>query len=188
MTKAEWRKALRALHEGAAERDRQSALLCGHILASRLFADARVIGGYMPLAREADVTPVLNAALAQGKVLALPRCGQPPQMTLRRVSSLAELVSGPYGLLEPSADAPVIAPGEIDLLLVPLEGVDERGMRLGKGGGYYDCLLKEPCGAALGCALSWQKTKRLPADDWDKPLDALADQDGIHYFTQRHGL
>lgn len=188
VTKAEWRKYLRSLHAGTAERDRQSALLCSHILTSGLFADAKVVSGYMPLAREVDVTPVLNAALAQGKVLALPRCDQPPHMTLRRVAALAELTPGPYGLLEPPADAPILAPGDVDLLLVPLEGIDERGMRLGKGGGYYDCLLNGKCGVTLGCALTWQKTKRLPADVWDKPLDALADQDGIHYLPQRHVL
>lgn len=182
MNKREWRALLRSRHEGADARDAQSALLCQHILNSDEYKAAHVIGGYMPLPREADVLPVLRDALAQGKTLALPLCGQPPRMTLRRVNTLETLIPGAYGILEPRSDTEMIPVEQVDLLLVPLEGIDQDGYRLGKGGGYYDCLLAGAKIKTIGCALTWQWADHLPQDRWDQPLYACADKVGLHYF------
>lgn len=184
MSKQELRAYLRSLHRGQAARDAESEKLCRHILESEWFRHARVIGGYMALPREADVTPVLAEAIRQGKTLALPLCGDAPQMTLRRVASLEELAVGAYGILEPAAKLDVIPVRDVDLLLVPLEGIDRNGFRLGKGGGYYDCLLAENPVRTIGCALSWQWTEDVPHDPWDIPLTACADHAGIHHFDR----
>lgn len=181
--KAALRRELRARHQGREARDRESALLCRRILCSDLYRHARIVGGYMPLLREADVTPVLEDVLASGRTLALPLCGQAPHMTLRHVASLEDLVPGAYGILEPAADAPILPAEELDLLLIPLEGIDSTGMRLGKGGGYYDCLLSGRNIRTLGCALSWQWAPSIPKESWDRPLFACADRDGIHVFS-----
>ena len=178
------RRQLRALHGGEAARQAESGAICRHILQSERYRKARVIAGYVPLIWEADVTAVLRQALQDGKILALPLCGTPPHMTLRRVVSLEALIPGAYGIPEPPAEAPVVPLETVDLLLTPLEGVDERGFRLGKGGGYYDCLLAECSVPSLGCALSWQRVHRLPADAWDRPLTACADARGIHDFNR----
>lgn len=182
MNKKALRQYLRTQHQGLAERDRQSLLLCRCIVESEMYRAARVIGGYMPLPREADITPVLQDALRQGKTLALPLCGDAPHMTLRCVRSLDELVPGAYGILEPRADAPMIPVQEIDLLLVPLEGIDRQGFRLGKGGGYYDCLLAAAEIPTLGCALTWQWMEAVPHEAWDVPMKACADCRSIHDF------
>lgn len=185
MTKREWRKHLRSLHEGREARDRQSAALCRHIIGCDSYKSARVIGGYMPMEHEADILPVLQDALEQGKILALPLCGQPPHMTLHRVDSLDELAPGAYGIPEPMQSAEQVAAEELDLLLVPLEGIDSTGVRLGKGGGYYDRLLADADVTTIGCALKWQWTQRLPSESWDRPLDACADEEGVHVFVNK---
>ena len=181
MTKHKLRSWLRTQYKGADVRAKESALLCDHILRSQLFQNANVIGGYMPLQREADVTAIMEAALQQGKTLVLPVCQKPPIMTMRVVTSLRELRSGAYGIMEPPEHAPSISPCEIDLLLVPLEGVDRNGYRLGKGGGYYDHLLAQADIQTVGCAMSWQWTAFVPRDPWDKKLCAVADHTGIHW-------
>ncbi|MEE9253872.1 MAG: 5-formyltetrahydrofolate cyclo-ligase [Pseudomonadales bacterium] len=69
-------------------------------------------------------------------------------------------------------------PWTLDVVLVPLVAFDERGHRLGMGGGFYDRSLefaqafRRPwlVGLAHGC----QRTRSLPADAWDIPLDAIA--------------
>lgn len=139
----------------------------------------------MPMLREADVTEVLQDALRTGKTLALPLCGKAPCMTLRRVDSLEKLVPGAYGIPEPPADSEEISADRVNLLLVPLEAIDPNGMRLGKGGGYYDRLLAGKQVCTLGCALSWQQLAQVPRDPWDKQLDACADMTGIHFFDIR---
>ena len=179
------KKALRRLVRtrfDAASRNVQSERICSHVLAWEVYRRAKVIGGYMPMGHEADVTPILWDALTQGKTLALPRCGCAPEMTFHRVGALEELACGAYGLKEPAPSAPLVAPEEIDLLLTPLEAIDRQGMRLGKGGGYYDRLLGLCPVPALGIALSWQWVEEVPAQPWDRPLTAAADEEGIHLF------
>lgn len=180
--KAALRKVLRSLHGGMQERAEQSVCICRHIIASPWYAQARVIGGYVPLKWEADVTAVLQHALCSGRTLALPLCGEAGRMTLRRVRSLEELIPGAYGIPEPMEDTEIIDPAEVGLLLTPLEGIEDSGLRLGKGGGYYDRLLAGCDVRSMGCALSWQWVERIPANEWDVRLRACADRDGIHYF------
>lgn len=179
--KAAIRKAVRSAFSQE-KREMESRLICRHVLACAEYGRARVIGGYMPMKHEADITPILLDALSRGKTLALPRCQTPPEMTFHRISSLDELQPGAYGLLEPAADAPVIAPEEIGLLLAPLEALTRQGMRLGKGGGYYDCLLAKKDISTMGAVLSWQWVEALPASPWDRPLVSAADAQGIHRF------
>lgn len=173
------RQTVRARFPGSDERDRESCAICAHVLAWPAYRRARVVAGYMPLPREADVTPILADALQAGKALLLPRVEGERRMTLRRITSLDGLTVNRWGLLEPPEDAPIAPAGEAELLLVPLEAIDPRGMRLGKGGGYYDTLLERETGATLGVALSWQRVERVPEEGWDKPLDAVVGADGI---------
>ena len=86
--------------------------------------------------------------------------------------------------MEPVENAPVVDTGTIDLLLVPLEGISSSGVRLGKGGGYYDRLLAACPALTLGAALSWQWTEDIPRERWDRPLHACTDLGGIHIFCQ----
>lgn len=181
--KAALRRAIRARFPGKAQRDAQSERICHAIAQSPLFYCANVIGGYMPMAREADITPLLRLALAQGKTLLLPKVEGTRQLSMRRIDSLSALVCGAYGIAEPPADSPVVSPDTMNLLLTPLEGIDPAGIRLGKGGGYYDALLPLKNGVALGCALPWQWVAQVPRESWDIPLDACTDGEEIRYFA-----
>lgn len=184
MTKGELRRALRAASPGGEARDRESLLLCAHVTDWEPYRRARVVGGYMPLPWEADITPLLLDALREGKTLALPRCLEGGGLCFHRVNGLDGLRRGAYGLPEPGEDAPVVGAGEIELLLVPLEGISASGVRLGKGGGYYDRLLAACPALTLGAALSWQWTEDIPRDPWDRPLYACACAEGIRIFRQ----
>lgn len=186
--KAALRREVRALYPGAEERDRQSKALCGHVAAWRAYREARVIGGYVPLKREADVTPLLRDALARGKTLVLPRVEENGAMTFRRVESLQSLVSGAFGIPEPARESAAVEIAAVDLLLVPLEAIDPSGMRLGKGGGYYDRVLPDFEGVSAGMAMSWQWVERVPCRAWDMRLDAAVDCRGVHVFGKTGGL
>lgn len=179
------RRAVRARYPGARARDEESGRICAHVLVWPAYRRARVLAAYMPLAWEADVTPILADALRSGKTLLLPRVEGERRMTLRRVDSLEALEINRWGLPEPPETAEIVPAGAAELLLTPLEAVDPRGVRLGKGGGYYDALLEETTGVTLGVALSWQRVERVPRDEWDKPLDAVADAEGIHMEGMR---
>lgn len=178
------RRLVRARCPNAFEQAQQSAAICRHVMAWPTYQAASCVGAYMPLRREANITPLLQDLLERGGVLALPRVEEKGRMTMRRVTSLQALVPGQYGLLEPAPDTPCVATGTLALLLVPLEAIDATGMRLGKGGGYYDRLLETVNCTTLGIALLSQWVAYVPADPWDKPLCAVADARGIHLFPK----
>lgn len=176
------RRRVRSDFPGQADRAEQSQSLCRHVLAWTAYRQARVVGGYMPMPWEADVTPVLVDALASGKTLVLPRCEGPGEMSFRQVSSLEEMRPGCYGLLEPDPGAAVVPVEKIELMLVPLEAITPKGVRLGKGGGYYDRIMTHFSGVTLGMVLQHQWVKDLPVEEWDHPLNAGADMLGIYLF------
>ena len=180
--KAALRRAIRSRFPGADVRRAESEAMCRHIFAWECYRQAETVGAYIPLRREADVTAVMLDVLASGRGLALPRVDGEGHMTLRRVRSLEELVPGAYGIPEPGGDTEIIPLSAVSLLFVPLEGIDHRGMRLGKGGGYYDRLLEDSPVMTLGAVMSWQWEEHLPAMPWDRPLRAAADCRGIHLF------
>lgn len=183
-SKQSLRKAVRQAFPGESCRRAESLQMLRHIMAWPVYQQARVLGGYMPMPHEADGIPLMQAALAQKKVLVLPRCGAMGEMTFRRVTSLTELSPGAYGLLEPSKEAPLVPVEEIDLLLTPLEALSHQGWRLGKGGGYYDRVLPRLGGCSLGLVLSHQWNEEIPRDPWDIPLKAAADFRGVMIFNE----
>jgi 5-formyltetrahydrofolate cyclo-ligase len=84
---------------------------------------------------------VLEAALAFGKQLLLPRCGPGGTMTVHPVERLEELHPGAFGILEPGPEAETAELRQLDLILIPGLAFDAQGHRLGRGKGYYDRFL-----------------------------------------------
>lgn len=89
-----------------------------------------------------------------------------------------------YGIAEPDfAKGQRVSPKFIGAIGLPLVAFDERGNRLGMGGGYYDRTLAfmsreghKP--TLIGCAFEFQQVRLLPAESWDIPLRMIA--------TERH--
>lgn len=80
---------------------------------------------------------------------------------------------------------PVGEPGVPDMLLVPLLAWDGQGRRLGYGGGYYDRTLAALPGCrTIGCAYAAQQVAEVPAGPHDRPLDAVATEEGLTSFSR----
>jgi len=83
------------------------------------------------------------------------------------------LAAGPYGLLEPVGPRlGRIAVASADTVLVPALAVDRRGVRLGRGGGYYDRTLVLAARSARLVAVvrDCEVVPELPADPHDVPM------------------
>ena len=85
------------------------------------------------------------------------------------------MVTGKYGLPEPGPDCPAADEELVQtrtLHLVPGVAWDLRGVRLGRGGGFYDRLLEHVSGPVCGVYYSCQRsTADLPAEAHDRMLD-----------------
>jgi 5-formyltetrahydrofolate cyclo-ligase len=121
--------------------------------------------------------PDLLEPWPEGKRIILPRVVG-PTVCLHAVENHAELVEGSFGVLEPAPNAP-IAEAKADLILVPGLAFDRSGVRLGRGGGYYDRLLSKFDGLRVGVCFEELVLERIPAEPHDMCMDFLITPAGI---------
>ncbi|MDO5101071.1 MAG: 5-formyltetrahydrofolate cyclo-ligase [Eubacteriales bacterium] len=169
--KKQLRKEISARLEAmsAKRRGSESEQLVRQLIDLPAFRQAAVLYGYYPMKTEVDLRPLLEAALAAGKIVALPRIekkdNEKPLMHFYRITSLADVRSGFYGIQEPIGNEPVTAAG---LMLVPGLAFTEDGRRLGHGGGFYDrYLAKHHEMETVAAMFSAQLVEELPTEAHD---------------------
>jgi 5-formyltetrahydrofolate cyclo-ligase len=164
---------------------RRDALLAGErasaaeVIATRglplAIEPGRIVSGFMPLKTEINPLPLMRKLAGAGAQLALPTIdGRGKPLIMRAFAFGDELASGQWGIREPRADAPEIAP---DVLLVPLLAFDRRGHRIGYGAGYYDMTITKiramkPI-VAVGIAFAAQEIAEVPVTPRDARLDLV---------------
>ena len=157
---------------GLTEQDRAIAFSQVPTPLSVFFRAGNIVAGYVAKDSEANPAALLAAAHARGCITALPHViSRAVPMQFLRWSPGDPLVAGPFGLLQPVADAEVVSP---NVVLVPLVAFDNRLMRLGQGAGHYDRALSILADAtAIGVAWSIQHAPAIEAEPWDVPMDAI---------------
>mgnify|MGYP002725587682 CR=1 FL=1 len=140
----------------------------------------QTIAGYWPIADEIDVRPLMTKIHEAGRSVVLPVVVKPEQpLAFRPWRPDMALEEGAFGTYHPGSEEPEVSP---DALLVPLLAFDDRGFRLGWGGGFYDHTLAGLRAAgpvtAIGAAYHGQMVDHVPHDTGDEPLDwIITDED-----------
>jgi 5-formyltetrahydrofolate cyclo-ligase len=168
-------------------------------LAERLslthaFQRAERLAAYWAADGEMDPQPLMQRAWAAGKQVYLPVIGIDRRLAFARYSDGSPLRPNRFGIPEPLVDADdwcdTIA---LQLVLMPLVAFDERGTRLGMGGGFYDQTfsfvrrrphLQRPL--LIGAAYELQRVSHLERRPWDVPLDAVATEARIYHVSTAH--
>ena len=159
--------------------EKADAAICAAVWESELYHNARTMFCYIGTDREIDTKALLLRALADGKRLALPLCVGKGIMEAREIHSLDDLVSGKFGIPAPGEHCPIIAPEEFDLVIVPCSTGNEKGQRLGYGGGFYDRYLeKTRCPKVLLCRKALAKSE-IPVEEHDLVMDYFTSEDGM---------
>jgi 5-formyltetrahydrofolate cyclo-ligase len=147
------------------------------VINSKEFLQAKVVGAYFALGSEVTTELLIERAKTVGKKIALPRVEE-DNIIFYELSSIKFLIRGRFGIMEPPPYGHI---SDIDILVVPGIAFDKKGNRLGYGKGYYDRLLSGKRTFSIGLAYSFQLLENLPYDRYDKRLDAIASEDGLHY-------
>ena len=135
---------------------------------------------------EINPLPLMRKAAQLGARLALPAiAGRGRPLIMRAYAFGDELARGQWGIREPKAEAPEVAP---DILIVPLAAFDRAGHRIGYGAGYYDmtinALRAKKKVIAMGIAFAAQEIASVPATERDARLDFVLTEREVIDFRE----
>jgi 5-formyltetrahydrofolate cyclo-ligase len=154
-----------------------------------MFRAGKRVALYLPFDREVDTAVLIDAARRRKVQVFVPVIADRRHCRLRFYSLNGKTRLGTFGILVPRVCATPVLPQWMNLIVIPLVGVDRDGRRLGMGGGFYDRALafrrrrklwKGP--HLAGLAFDCQRTDAHFADSWDVKLDSLASESGVEHF------
>lgn len=159
----------------AAQRAKLSAQMCALMEQQSIWQEARTVLFYLPTGTEADISPLLQKALAAGKTVAIPRFViEKNRYEARQIKNVErDVVPGQFRIREPRPGCSLVRLNQLDLTLVPGVGFDLGGCRLGRGGGHYDRLLAQVPGHKCGLAFEWQVVQEIPWEPHDIRLNSI---------------
>jgi 5-formyltetrahydrofolate cyclo-ligase len=146
---------------------------------------AATVAAYVSIPGEPGTGPFLDAFTALGRRVLLPIVDG-RTLDWAAYEGPDSLVRARFGLLEPvgrrlGADAIATA----DVVLAPAMAVDRTGMRLGKGGGYYDRALgRVPVGTFVAALLfDGEILDEVPSEPHDRRVTAAVTPRGVTRFA-----
>ncbi|MHB1340598.1 MAG: 5-formyltetrahydrofolate cyclo-ligase [Coriobacteriia bacterium] len=151
------------------------------VLALPEMCRVNAVAAYGAMPEEIDADPLIEALWDAGVRVALPRVVDKMSVTLHWHERGRTLCRGAYDLREPCADAPLAAPAEIEVFVIPGVAFDDSCRRLGMGGGYYDRLIAalEVPVPVVGIAFDEQMVPAVPCCETDRWVDVLVTQNRI---------
>lgn len=176
-----WRQALRrdmvarraALSEPA--HDQLSMRIVTHLQAA--LPVPTVVAFCWPIKHEPDVRAIVAAWQARGARAALPVVvGEEAPLRFREWTPTTPLLPDRYGIPTPQAGDWL----QPQLILLPLNGFDAAGYRLGYGGGYFDRTLAalSPRPLAVGVGFEINRVDSIRPEAHDQRLDLIVTEAG----------
>lgn len=170
------RAALRELtREERAESDQE---LCAQFLQHPILEKAQTILLYYGVGTEIRTDAILEALLAQGKTVCMPRCLSDTEMQAYVITGMEDMEADRYNIPAPKVTCPVMERKDIDLILTPGLSFDSRGGRLGQGAGYYDRYLEDYEGITVGLCREDFFQINLPKEPLDMWVKYVITEEG----------
>ncbi len=159
------------------QKEAYSQQIIDKILESDEYKAAQICFLYASMADEVQTKVLIEESLRAGKRVCLPYITDKhnSMMEAAEIFSLNELKTGAYGILSVAEDKlRIVAPEQLDFVLIPAVAVDKNGYRLGMGGGYYDRYIARTHKAELIAAVyDCQLAQWIPTDEHDIQVDAI---------------
>ena len=156
-----------------------------------MFRAGKRIALYLPFDRETDTAALIAAARRRGVRVFVPVIVDRRHARIRFYPLGGKSRRGVFGIAVPRVLGRPVPLRWLNLIVIPLVGVDAAGRRLGMGGGFYDRALefrrrrRHWRGPRLvGLAFDCQRTGLEFADPWDLTLDSLATESGLQNYAK----
>lgn len=147
------------------QRERESRMIRQSILSLIEVQKTKTIALYLPFAHEVDVQQLFDYFRKVGKTLLVPDANSYEGFHMQKVCSLN---------IPSSKGKNNVYTRKIPMCIVPCVGVDGKGNRLGRGGGWYDQFLENhPETLTIGVAFSVQKVEQVPIGKYDKKMSIV---------------
>lgn len=175
LVKNEIRKKYKEIRNNICEREEKSCIISEKIINSDLYKKSKVIGIYKNMKSEVNTSEIIEKAVNNEKVVALPRV-KGKELVFYKITSKDELFTkSKFGVEEPVAKQEnLISKDLIDLIIVPGLVFDMNKNRLGYGGGYYDRFLKDIDCVKIGICFEEQMyNNNLPIEETDIKMDII---------------
>ncbi|QHG92400.1 5-formyltetrahydrofolate cyclo-ligase [Coxiella endosymbiont of Amblyomma sculptum] len=170
------------------ERTSASRQICRKIITLHFFNLSQNLAFYKAYNGEVNINIVLTKAQKMGKNCYLPVLHK--QCLIFYSYTRNTLVKNHFDIEEPDvSQEKSIYLNNLDLIFLPLVAFDEKGHRLGRGGGHYDQslkslknqYLKKP--VLIGVSYECQRINKIPVERWDIPLDLVITEKTIYQFS-----
>lgn len=155
------------------------------------YKNAELLLFYVSYRSEADTIQLIKEALDVGRSVAVPKVVG-TEMVFYRITDFSQLVEGYKGIFEPDTERTESLTAEVgtadeqtaseakrglpeaSLLFVPGCAFDEKGGRMGYGGGFYDRFMeKYPEVKRVALAYEEQLVPEVPREAHDKSVDVI---------------
>jgi 5-formyltetrahydrofolate cyclo-ligase len=132
-----------------------------------------------PIKGEYDARHLARTLRSRGALTALPVVVKPKSpLIFREWHPGVEMVAGPLDIPYPVASSEVVP----EAVLLPMNGWDLQGYRLGYGGGFFDrtlaSLAKRPL--TIGVTYEFAKLDTIHPQSWDIPMDYVVTERGVY--------
>ena len=141
-----------------------------------LYKKSKNIFIYIGYGSEINTSLIIEDMLDDNKCVLVPRIDSiNREMQAIQINSLEGLELNRYGILEPSHSKKAFNRNEIDLIILPGVAFDDKGGRLGYGGGYYDKYLTNlnTFIPKVVLAYDFQILENIPLEEHDIKYDYL---------------
>jgi len=164
----------------AAKQQYKSALITERVKQMEPFLSAKTVFIYVDFRSEVATRPLIDYMLQCAKKVVVPvtLVQEKDLLAVSITDPDRELAPGYCDIPEPIVEIrekQMLSPDIIDIVFLPGSVFDERGGRMGYGGGYYDRFvsLKAPRALRVGLAYELQTVKRAPLQAHDELLDFI---------------
>lgn len=150
--------------------------ITSEFLKTDIYIKASVIFVFVSFSTEIGTVELINKALSDGKIVAVPyMTGKPHEMVFIEIKSMEELKPNKIGILEPEYKYEnIIKPDKNTVIIVPGLAFDKDFYRIGYGGGYYDKYIDEnEYMLTVGVCFEEQITDVVPRDERDRAVDII---------------